>query len=169
MAAEAKMERDKDLRRQQVIARRREILATPYDDPVREHCRIRRYADHVILGGLEGMVERWENAVASIEQRSGYAVEEYRNSLDGRRILHEVFTLASADQQDVMRERVAAADDRFRSITSESAECVWGSTVAARRGYTREQHWWYYRWPRQIGEGWWGFPPSAKPIGNAES
>src|SRR5690349_15137244 len=88
--------------------RRQELLATPQTDPVRENCRQRRYADHVILGGLDGLVERWEERVASIadSERLGYLVEEYCNDLAGRRILWEVLPLATEEQRQAVTGRI---------------------------------------------------------------
>ncbi len=147
-------------RRESMRRQREELLATPQTDPVREYCRRRGYADRVILGGLTGLIERWEYAVSKIvESDSQHLIEEYQNELDGRSIIEEVLPLAMQKERQSIHERLNIADSRFRAASVARDECVWGERVAARRGYTPATHWWYYRWPRVIGLGWHGFPP----------
>lgn len=113
--------------------------------------RSRNYADHVIRGGLEGLVLRWEHVVESVAQGKGIVFErdEYLNDMDGRRILEEALQVASTEDSSLWAARVQAADEKIRPHLIPSDECIWGDDNARKCGYSREHDWWYYHEPRK--------------------
>ena len=116
-------------------------------DPVREYCRDRGYADHVVRGGLVGLVEGWERTVANVAECNLDYIYEWLNDMDGRHILHEVLPIASAEQCDLASERTRVADDVFLRETVPAEECLWGWENAEKRGWSPSIHWWYFRTP----------------------
>jgi hypothetical protein len=121
---------------------------------IRAYCDQRQYAVFVIKDGLEYLIPSWERNVREVE--AGYQAmhEEYLNDMDGRRIISEVWPLASDDQREVYEDRLAEADRRFLAATTAVSNCIWGQETAARNGYTPEADWYYYRVPRDKGPNW---------------
>ena len=62
------------------------------DDPIRRFLRARGVADHVVAGGLDGLVADWEHTAERVE--SGYALglDDYLNDLDARQIIEVVLS-----------------------------------------------------------------------------
>lgn len=118
-------------------------------DVVREYLRRQDYADHVVRGGLEGVVCRWERFVESVASGEPQEIDDYLNEMDGRRILEEALTVAPPDEQSLWLPRVRAADGSMRSHLIPTEECLWGEHNARKYGYTREHDWWYYHRPNQ--------------------
>ncbi len=130
-------------------------------DPLRDYLRQRGCWEGLVIGGLEGLVERWEGAVDFLdrEERRGYwtqpdtgqgyphGMDEYVNSLDRRQLLTEVLARATDAQRAAVAERIARADAHFRALTHASAGCVLPPRIAEEYGYTWERNWWYYRVP----------------------
>ena len=125
------------------------------NDPVREYCRKKGYADHVIQGGIGYLVESWEQIVQSIANGETQYKYDYLNDLDGRQILEEVLKVANSDQRKRFSTRIEVADQRFLSLTISTRECLWGSKNAIKHGWTREKHWWYFRRPPNVDVAEW--------------
>jgi hypothetical protein len=117
------------------------------DDAIREYCIQMGYAQHVVEGGLDHLLARWEKTVAEIA--AGYCLEfyDFLNDMDGRRILAEVLTVATKEQKQSAELRLKKADRLFLSSTVESSACVWGKANEVQHGYSQEKYWWYYRVP----------------------
>ncbi|MCA8954316.1 MAG: hypothetical protein KDE27_32710 [Planctomycetes bacterium] len=115
------------------------------DDGVRRFLRAHGAPSHVVYGGLDGLVARWERVAAEAERGYGFTFEDWLNDLDGRRLLHDAMAHAAADEQQLVGARIAAADGRFRAATVATEICQWGTEVAAESGYDRGEHWWYWR------------------------
>jgi hypothetical protein len=81
----------------------------------------------------------------------GDMLEEYLNDMDGRRIIHEVWPLASAEQVAFYQSRLEEADKRFYAATVPAEACIWGETNEAKYGYRPDVDWRYYRVPEGIG------------------
>ena len=79
---------------------------------------------------------------------------EYLNNMDTRKIINEVWSLASDEQIDQYQERLKAADEVYFDSTVPSEECIWGSQNAAKYGYIQEVDWWYYHVPINKGSRW---------------
>ena len=51
-------------------------------DPVRDYLQKKGCADHVINGGLAGLVETWEGIVESVAEGYSLGLDDYLNDLD---------------------------------------------------------------------------------------
>lgn len=121
-------------------------------DPVREYLQEKGCGEHVIRGGLEGLVEAWERVVESVTQGYRLGLDDYLNDLDARQLLAEAWEVAPVNEQQHYQSRVAAADVQMKSLLRPADECLWGDEVAEEEGWTREEQWWYFGFPRNAGE-----------------
>ncbi len=124
------------------------------EEAIREYCRQREYADFVIEGGLDRLIRTWELVVKEIAGGYRSMVYEYINDMDGRRIIHEVWPLASSEQLFRYQGRLKEADKRFFEATVPVREGIWGAKTTAKKSYQPEIHWWYYRVPKDKGPNW---------------
>ncbi len=134
------------------------------DDPIRGHCLKMGYADHVVLGGLEGRAMWWQEHVRCLvndkHYRSGhFDYYVYLNDMDGRRVLQECLNLADEKQLQrlvpmlkALLPGVEAADEQFMMLTEPTEKCILEKQFAEERNYTPEKHWWYYRRPKAAKE-----------------
>ncbi len=121
-------------------------------DPVREYLQDKGCGDHIVSGGLAGLVETWEQVVASVVAGYRRGLDDYLNDLDARQLLAEAMTVAPASERQRFQPRVDAADARMQSLLQPAAECLWGDEVAAEEGWTRAENWWYFNFPRNAGD-----------------
>jgi hypothetical protein len=126
-------------------------------DPVREYCRKKGYADHVIQGGMRHLVESWEKVVQSLIDGGVQYYYDYLNDMDGRQILEEVVGVATIEQKTEYCDRIKAADRHFLSIVTPTDKCIWGDENAMERGWTKNTNWWYFHRPPNIDDQEW--PP----------
>lgn len=117
------------------------------DDPVRALLSARGVAPHVVAGGLDGLVLRWESVAAEVARGYEFSPEDWCNDLDARLLLHLAKEVAAATDWARIAERVDRADERLRQATLAKPECVYGAAAAAADGFTADEHWWYWRWP----------------------
>jgi len=122
------------------------------NDPVREFLQDRGCGDHLVTRGLAGLVETWEQIVASVKQGYRLGLDDYLNDMDARQLLAEALMMAPRVQQQQHELRVQAADALLQSSLVPAAECLWGDEVAEEEGWTREQNWWYFQYPKNAGE-----------------
>jgi hypothetical protein len=122
-------------------------------DPVREFLRERGSGDHVVEGGLEGLVESWENTVRSVEKGYSLTLDDYLNDLDARQLIAEVLPVATADQRAGIASRLDRADQTMRKLTTPTPVCLWGGGVAEEEGWTPTENWWYFARPIQADPG----------------
>jgi hypothetical protein len=125
------------------------------NDPVREYCRRRGYADHVIHGGMRYLVESWETVVQSIVNGETQYQDDYLNDMDGRQILDEVLSVATSEQRKEFSTRIEIADQRFLAIVIPTRECLWGDGNAKKHGWTRAKQWWYFHRPPNVDSHEW--------------
>jgi hypothetical protein len=118
-------------------------------DIVRDYLQRQNYAEHVVRGGLEWLVGSWECVVGLAVAGKARDGDEYLKDMDGRRILEEALNTAPPEELETWLPRVRAADERIRPHLVPCEECLWGDDNAAKYGYTREHHWWYYPRPKQ--------------------
>jgi hypothetical protein len=116
---------------------------------VRTYFKQQGYAEHVIEGGVERLLKDWEDVCAPINEN----LDEYINSLDGRRILQEALDLMSDAERAQLADRIASADRKFLEWT-EPAESVIGPEGLGRDGYDRNVDWWYWRVPKVRDDSW---------------
>lgn len=110
--------------------------------------RARGVADHVLAGGLAGLVESWERVAAELERGYTGGLDEWRNDMDVRDILAEALDAASAPERRALGRRVRLADRRVRGRLMSAGCCVWGARVAANHGWSAGRQWWYFLEPR---------------------
>ena len=120
-------------------------------DPVRKYLRDIGCAQHIIRGGLEGLVERWEKTVASVEDGYALDIDSYLNDLDGRQLIEETLRLDGIANQSKYEERVRKADERMRKVVRLSSRCLWGAEAAAENRWSAEKNWWYFTKPKSPG------------------
>lgn len=119
------------------------------DDPIRRFLRIRGVPDHVVDGGLDGLITAWETTAAAIAAGYDLSLDDYLNDLDTRQILEGV--LASIPEPDgPLIARLRAADGRVRAATTPGRGCLWGA--GASPGWTERRNWWYFVLPRNRGD-----------------
>ncbi len=124
----------------------------PDPDHARAFLRERGCPDHVVDGGLAGLVASWEKFAAGLADGYGMDLDEYRNDLDVRQILAEAWSLATVADVTELQPRLVAADAGVRAATEPSELCIWGSRNATRRRYLPTRNWWYYRVPKRAGD-----------------
>ncbi len=113
-------------------------------NPVSDFLEGKGYADHVVQGGLKGLVENWEKIVSSVEQGYTLGLADYLNDLDGRQILEEALAVAPALEKEKYLERVYQADSRMRTLLKPAGKCLWGDRLARKEGWTMIKNWWYF-------------------------
>ena len=124
-------------------------------DPVKEYCRKRGYADHVVRGGMTYLVESWEQTVESVARGEVQFQDDYLNDMDGRQIPDEVLAVVTDEQKTQFGQRIAKADQRFLAAVIPTTECLWGDQNAKKHGLTRENQWWYFNRPTNVDEREW--------------
>lgn len=123
-------------------------------DPVRTYLVERGCADFVVQGGLAWLVSAWERTVESLVRGEPQNEDEFLNDVDGRDVLEGAVSAAPERERAVWEARVELADSKVRARLVPTNECLWGSEVAAARGYSREREWWYYHRPSVVDDGW---------------
>ncbi len=118
-------------------------------DSVREWLEARGCPEHLVKGGLAGLVAGWERTVGSVVRGYGLGMEDYLNDMDGRQLLHEAMAVASASVRGRYLQRVRAADRRIKARLLPPGKCLWGAREARARGWTAEINWWYFQLPRE--------------------
>jgi len=122
-------------------------MSTP--DPVRDFLRKRGCAEHIVKGGLRGLVENWESVVGSVKQGYHLGLDDYLNDLDGRQLLEEALAITPREQKEECLDRVRRADELMKTLVKPAGKCLWGDEVAETEGWTAGKHWWYFTRPIQ--------------------
>ncbi len=104
------------------------------DSKVDQYLRDNQYPEHVIKGGRKGLIARWREFVGDVEKGYKLGLEDYRNDLDLRAILH------SAGAEDA---EVHALDERFKKTLHHSDIRVWESGP--------DQPFWDFGYPKNAG------------------
>lgn len=116
-------------------------------DPVRDYLRESGCGEHVVEGGLEGLVENWEKIVRQVEEGYSLTLDDYLNDLDARQLIAEALIVASDQQRAAINTRLSRADEKMRRLTEPTKVCLWGEEVADEEGWTAEENWWYFARP----------------------
>jgi len=122
-------------------------MSTP--DPARDFLRKKGCAEHVVEGGLRGLVDTWESFVESVKRGYDLGLEDYLNDLDGRQLLEETLAIAPKEQREESVGRVRRADELMKTLVKPAGKCLWGNEVAETEGWTSEKNWWYFTRPIQ--------------------
>lgn len=131
-------------------------------DRVREFLESQGCADHVLAGGLEGLLAAWERTVDEVARGYPLTLDDYLNDLDVRDLLAGAVARAPDEAAAAARERLDRADARLRARLVPAGRCLWGNGVAEDEGWTPATHWWYYMRPAHPG------PDLAADLGLAE-
>jgi hypothetical protein len=119
---------------------------------IRRYLARRGSPDFIILGGLPGLVKRWEETTRSVSKKYPLGMDDYLNDLDVRQLIAETLPLASLEERKKLRARVVQADTLFKNHSRAARYCLWGARVARRHGWTSRKNWWYYRLPAAPGK-----------------
>ena len=118
-------------------------------DPVREFLKRRGAPEHVVNGGLAGLVQTWERVVESVKRGYNLGLDDYLNDMDVRQLIHEALALAPSEQAYL--ERVRRADEAIKRLLKPLGRSLWGEKNAAERGWSAENNWWYFAIPVNAG------------------
>lgn len=121
-------------------------------DPVEEFLKKRGCPEHVIRGGIRGLVGNWEEVVRAVEEGYSLGLEDYLNDMDGRQLLEEALAAASVQQRKSALTRIRRADAHMRKFVRPAGRCLWGDETARQEGWTDKKNWWYYCRPVEAGE-----------------
>jgi len=116
-------------------------------DPVRDYFSERGCGEHVIEGGLEGLVESWEKTVREVEEGYSLTLDDYLNDLDARQLIDDAMIVATDQQRARIDEQLSRADEKMRGLTEPTKACLWGEEVAEEEGWTAKENWWYFARP----------------------
>ena len=116
-------------------------------DSIREYLQSKHYAKHVIDGGLEYLLKRWEWLVNSVTHGHEWGYEEWVNEMDGRRILEEVLTLLPLEEQVSLRAQVTELDEQLKTCLTPDSDGIVDIKAIRRFGYTADRDWWYFHIP----------------------
>lgn len=117
----------------------------------REFLKTKGAADHVVLGGVTGLLEGWEKVVAAVGQGYALGLDDYLNDMDGRQLLEETLAILPEGERQTYREKLTQSDRMMRSLLRPTDRCLWGDRTAQQEGWTREKNWWYFSIPQQAG------------------
>jgi len=118
-------------------------------DLVRDFLEKKGCTEHVLEGGLPGLVKNWEQVVGEVKKGYALTLDDYLNDLDGRQILEEALKVAPEAEKKKIRERVAGADKKMKALVEPAGKCLWGNEVAEAEGWNPEQNWWYFSRPKK--------------------
>ena len=118
-------------------------------DQVREFLKRRGAPEHVVNGGLAGLIQTWESVVESVKRGYNLGLDDYLNDMDVRQLIHEALALAPSEQAYL--ERVRRADEAIKRLVKPLGRSLWGEKNAAKRGWSAEKNWWYFAVPVNAG------------------
>jgi hypothetical protein len=117
------------------------------NDSAREFLKLRGCGDHIVEGGLEGLVENWENIVQSVAGGYSLGLDDYLNDMDVRQLIEEAMDAANKSQRSLAAGRIETADKLILSSVEPAGGCLWGDEVAEEEGWTAQKNWWYFSRP----------------------
>ena len=104
------------------------------DAKVDQFLRDNDYPEHVIKSGRKGLIARWKKFVGDVEKGYKLGLEDYRNDLDIRAILH------AANAEDA---EVHALDERLKKALHHPKIRVWESGP--------DKPFWDFGYPKNAG------------------
>lgn len=121
------------------------------EDPVREFLEARGCPEHIVEGGLDGLLEQWENAVDDVEETYPLGLDDYLDDMDGRELIEGAMEVASPETRRASLKRLRKADGRMQELLVPAGRCLWGSDMAEQHDWTPQKNWWYFMHPRDPG------------------
>ncbi len=117
-------------------------------DPVREWLKTLGCPNHVVEGGLAGLVKAWQRTAESVAAGYELGMEDYLNDMDGRELMHGALAVSGDADRARYRARIQAADRKIKARLLPAGPCLWGEKQAKAHGWTPEVNWWYFRAPK---------------------
>ncbi len=121
-------------------------------DLIREHLKKKGCREHVVKGGLKGLIETWETVVVEVSHGYDLTLEDYLNDMDGRQLIEEVRLLASTPAEKSLIKKLGRLDAMMKSLVDPRDHSLWGNDSAATHGWTRWKNWWYFSQPKNPGQ-----------------
>jgi hypothetical protein len=121
-----------------------------HEDPVRRYLKGRRARPDLSEGGLEGLVDRWEQIVEHVAQGYDLTLDDYRNDMDIRDLIAGALDTAGPDVPRAALQRLAAADRRLRALTVASRS-IWSDSDGEEGQLDGNAYWWHFARPRVPG------------------
>src|SRR6516165_9992933 len=106
------------------------------DDAVREFLESRGCPEHVVEGGLDGLIEQWENAIEDVEQIYPLGLDDYLDDMDGRELIEGAMEVAPPEVRRKLAARLKQADERMKEHLVPAGRCLWGSDMAEQHDWT---------------------------------
>lgn len=117
------------------------------EDKIKEFLQERACPRKLVEGGLDGLLDAWENLINDIETEYQLSLDDYLDEVDVRQIIEELPVPLPPGSEI----RLQHLDSRFKAVTGETRKCVWGKNAAQDEGWSEQQNWWYYRVPLNPG------------------
>jgi hypothetical protein len=103
-----------------------------------------------VKDGLNYLIPQWRKFTNSVDENDGSTIDEYLNDLDVRKIIDTILPLLSEQERDRIISVIDFDDKQFISKTFEVKDCMWGQENEVIHGFTRQNHFYYYRAPQYI-------------------
>jgi hypothetical protein len=120
-------------------------------DPIREYLKKKGCPEHIVRGGLEGLIETWEIVVTEVSHGYDLTLADYINDMDGRQLIEEIIPLVSSAAHKALVKKLGRIDAMMRMLTKTSEEPLWGDSTIKENGWTSERNWWYFSRPKNPG------------------
>ena len=120
-------------------------------DPIRNYLKNRGCAEHIIRGGLQGLVEMWETIVSEVSHGYDLTFDDYLNDMDTRQLLEEVKPLATTAADKSLIRKLGRIDAMMRTLIEPTKQALWGEQTAQEHNWSRATHWWYFAKPKYLG------------------
>ncbi len=125
---------------------------TAGNDRIREYLMQKGAPDHVVKGGLRGLVETWEIIVTEVSHGYDLTFDDYLNDMDARQLIDEIQDLASTPSDKALLRKLERMDAMMRTLLEPARECLWGEPAAREHKWNRSHHWWYFMQPKHPGQ-----------------
>ena len=86
------------------------------EDPIREFLEARGCPEHIVEGGLDGLLEQWENAVDDVEETYPLGLDDYLDDMDGRELIEGAVEVAPPEARRAIVKRLQKADERMKEL-----------------------------------------------------
>jgi hypothetical protein len=118
-------------------------------DAVRELLLDRGCPASLAEGGLPGLVARWAQVVASVEDGYTFGLDDLLNDMDVRDLIADVLPLLSDGERAAQLAVIEPLDARLRAVSS-PVRCLWGRAVERDDELSPDREWWFYLRPTRL-------------------
>lgn len=120
-------------------------------DAIREYLKNKGCAEHIVKGGLQGLVEMWETIVTEISHGYDLTFDDYLGDMDTRQLLEEVKPLATTAAHKSLIRKLGRIDAIMRTLVESTQQALPGEHIAQERNWIPARHWWYFSKPKYLG------------------